>query len=124
MAKRAPGSRRERRSGVTRGEGTRATPFEIGGDRFVLLSWPASERRPLPAGRVTPAEREVIELALEGLSNEEIARARGTSAGTVANQLASIYRKLAVGSRSGLSAWAGRVRARGTRSPSGRSRGS
>jgi DNA-binding CsgD family transcriptional regulator len=41
----------------------------------------------------------VAELALQGLSNDDIARARGTSTRTVANQLASAYRKLGIGSR-------------------------
>lgn len=49
--------------------------------------------------RLSPAEREVVELLLSGASNAEIAHQRGTSARTVANQAASIFRKLGVGSR-------------------------
>jgi DNA-binding NarL/FixJ family response regulator len=49
--------------------------------------------------RLSRAEREVVELLLSGASNAEIARQRGTSARTVANQAASIFRKLGVGSR-------------------------
>jgi DNA-binding NarL/FixJ family response regulator len=47
-------------------------------------------------------EREVARLARQGLSNAEIAEARGTSPRTVANQLARVYRKLGIGSRVGL----------------------
>jgi DNA-binding NarL/FixJ family response regulator len=49
--------------------------------------------------RLSRAEREVVELLLSGASNAQIARQRGTSARTVANQAASIFRKLGVGSR-------------------------
>jgi DNA-binding CsgD family transcriptional regulator len=59
----------------------------------------------LPAG-LTPSERAVALLAARGASNAEIARARGTSARTVANQLAEVFRKLGVGSRSELAALA------------------
>jgi len=48
---------------------------------------------------LTCAEREVRALVLAGRSNAEIARARGTSLRTVANQIASMFRKLGVGSR-------------------------
>jgi DNA-binding CsgD family transcriptional regulator len=48
---------------------------------------------------LTDAERDVVLLVLVGLSNKEVASRRSCSARTVANQLASAYRKLAVGSR-------------------------
>lgn len=51
---------------------------------------------------LTEAEAEVVRLVLDGRSNKEIAAARATSERTVANQLASIYRKLGVNSRSEL----------------------
>jgi DNA-binding CsgD family transcriptional regulator len=44
-------------------------------------------------------ESEVLLQLLEGLSNEEIATERGVSARTVANQVASVFRKLGVSSR-------------------------
>lgn len=44
----------------------------------------------------------VVTLVLEGLSNEEIARSRGARYRTVANQLAGIYKKLGVASRTEL----------------------
>ncbi len=53
---------------------------------------------PLP-GPLTDAERGVVSLAAAGLSNGAIATARRVSERTVANQLASAFRKLGVGSR-------------------------
>ena len=53
---------------------------------------------------LTAAEEEVVALVLEGLSNAGIARRRRTRQRTVANQLASIFRKLGVSSRSELAA--------------------
>lgn len=54
--------------------------------------------------KLTPVERHVASLAAEGLSNAAIGRGRGTSERTVANQMASIMRKLKVGSRYQLAA--------------------
>lgn len=48
---------------------------------------------------LTAAERDVARLVIEGLSNAAIAARRSTSIRTVANQLRSIFAKLAVGSR-------------------------
>jgi DNA-binding CsgD family transcriptional regulator len=42
---------------------------------------------------LTPAERDVLALILEGRSNADIASARGRSIRTIANQVASILRK-------------------------------
>jgi DNA-binding NarL/FixJ family response regulator len=50
------------------------------------------------------AEQAIVEAVLRGRSNREIAEERGTSVRTVANQMASIFRKLCVGSRSELAA--------------------
>jgi len=57
---------------------------------------------PLPTlpKALSAAEREIAIAVLEGLSNAEIAAARGTSARTVANQVASLLRKLGARSRS------------------------
>jgi DNA-binding CsgD family transcriptional regulator len=70
--------------------------FEVGGEELVVLSFPRSVAGIASLSR---AEREVAVLVLEGLTNLEIARRRGTSARTVANQIASIYDKLGVSSR-------------------------
>ncbi|HEV3188936.1 MAG TPA: helix-turn-helix transcriptional regulator [Polyangiaceae bacterium] len=52
----------------------------------------------LPNG-LTPAEHDIALRLLEGLSNAKIAAARGTSTRTVANQVASLLRKLGVASK-------------------------
>lgn len=52
----------------------------------------------LPAS-VTSAEADVLRGLLEGLRNEDIADARGTSRRTVANQVSALYRKLGVRQR-------------------------
>ena len=53
---------------------------------------------------LTVAERAVAALVLAGESNAAIARTRRSAISTVANQVASIYRKLGVGSRAELAA--------------------
>jgi DNA-binding CsgD family transcriptional regulator len=57
----------------------------------------------LPA-LLTRSERIVATLMLRGATNAQIASLRGKSARTVANQVASIFRKLGVGSRGELAA--------------------
>ncbi|RAL23015.1 hypothetical protein DL240_09000 [Lujinxingia litoralis] len=52
----------------------------------------------LPAG-LSEAERDVARQVAQGRTNAEIAAARGSAERTVANQLASIYRKLGLNSR-------------------------
>jgi DNA-binding NarL/FixJ family response regulator len=59
---------------------------------------------PLPpraneAARLTDVEREIARLAAAGFSNAEIAALRRRSERTVANQMASILRKVGVSSR-------------------------
>jgi DNA-binding CsgD family transcriptional regulator len=58
----------------------------------------------MDAGGLSDAERHVLEMALRGLSNREIARTRGVSVRTVCNQMASGYEKLGVSSRLQLAA--------------------
>ncbi len=70
--------------------------FEAGGRRFAALVDDMHEDLPTP---LTAAERDVARLVKKGLSNAQIASARGTSVNTVANQIAAIMRKLGVGSR-------------------------
>jgi DNA-binding CsgD family transcriptional regulator len=52
---------------------------------------------------LSPGELEVARLASSGLSNEAIARHRGTTMRTVANQMASIFAKLRINTRLALS---------------------
>jgi DNA-binding CsgD family transcriptional regulator len=72
-----------------------ATTFQ--GHRALWIELPAAPSALPPS--LTVAEREVVELLLAGRSNQEIADARGASYRTVANQLASIFRKVGVSSR-------------------------
>jgi DNA-binding CsgD family transcriptional regulator len=51
---------------------------------------------------LSPAELEVARLAVSGMANRAIALRRGSAPRTVANQLATVFRKLGVGSRSEL----------------------
>jgi DNA-binding NarL/FixJ family response regulator len=78
----------------------RAARFTIAGKEMAVLS------HPLPAAdlpkNLTDAEREVALGIFAGLSNAEIAVARGTSPRTVANQVASLFTKLGLRSRSEL----------------------
>ena len=88
--------------------------FDEGGESFALLEWPLA--RMLASGRTTgfpvprdaPAQREVLDLLLQGLSNAEIARRRRRSARTVAHQVDSLFRRFHVGSRAELIALATR----------------
>ncbi|HEY5922359.1 MAG TPA: helix-turn-helix transcriptional regulator [Kofleriaceae bacterium] len=77
----------------------KVTYFSLAGQEFALIATevPAA----LPA-TLTAAERAVAAEILEGKSNAAIARGRGVAVRTIANQVASILRKLGVGSRAGL----------------------
>ena len=85
-----------------------AERFTVDGVEFVAFSWQSSA----DLSALTTAEVSVFEHVLEGESNDAIGRARGCSVRTVANQVASILRKLRVGSRYELIARYGAVRAR------------
>ena len=85
------------RSPATIPPGLRASRATVGGEEVAIFSYPLA-RPALPAS-LSPAEGAVALALLEGLSNGDIARARKTSARTVANQVASIFRKLGLSSR-------------------------
>jgi DNA-binding CsgD family transcriptional regulator len=113
------GARRKRRAGRQRVDRFRppsleVTDVQLGAGALVVLSYalePAGPPVPLDGlDALRPSERHVLRLVLGGCSNAEIARARGTSPGTVAKQLNAIYRLLGVHSRGELAA-----RARGPR---------
>lgn len=74
--------------------------FDSGDGEMVVLAFPVDGAATGDA--LTPAEHAVVAAIEAGMSNAEIARVRGTSARTVANQIASIFRKLKVGSRAEL----------------------
>jgi DNA-binding NarL/FixJ family response regulator len=96
-------------SSKSRPPGLRASTLRVGTGRYLLLSFPRNRDA---FDDLTPAERQVALAALSGLCNADIARMRGSSPRTVANQMASIFRKLGVRSRAELAARA--------RSPVGR----
>ncbi len=74
----------------------------LGGEEVAILSHPITQDD--VTRQLTTAEREIVRALLSGKSNAEIARERGSAERTVANQVASAYRKLAVRSRAELAA--------------------
>jgi DNA-binding CsgD family transcriptional regulator len=59
-------------------------------------------RPPRASGELTATEREIVELAADGLANKEIARALNLAVHTVEVHLSRVYRKLGVRSRTQL----------------------
>jgi DNA-binding NarL/FixJ family response regulator len=86
----------------------RATRASVGAEKLVVFSLPLGP--PALPETLSPAERAIALALLDGRSNSEIAKARRTSVRTVANQLASLFRKLGVGSRAEAVASIGRLR--------------
>ena len=72
------------------------------GEQLVVLSHPIADPASPEFDRLSQAEREVVRLVLDGLSQAQIATLRGTSPRTVAKQLESAYRRLGIGSRAEL----------------------
>jgi len=87
---------------MTRERRVSVSHFTLGGERYLVLS--AERRRSSRLAALTPAERIIVAALLDGASNAKIARALGRSPRTIANHVASILRKLGVGSRSELAA--------------------
>ena len=85
--------------------------FEAVDGEMAVLSFPIHEREGALVS-LTNAEHEVVLAVERGESNAEIARARGTSTRTVANQLARVFRKLGVASRAELVATSALLRGR------------
>lgn len=83
-------------------QGLRVSDFVWCEQPLLVLSYPLP--RPLALHRLTACEAAVVLLAQAGISNKEIARVRAASVRTVANQLASAYRKLGGASRACLKA--------------------
>jgi DNA-binding NarL/FixJ family response regulator len=73
----------------------RRTLFEIGAERFVVLSVEVGGTD----ATLTPAERAVVSYVVAGATNADIAAARGTSLRTVANQISAVLKKLGASSR-------------------------
>jgi len=67
---------------------------------------PLAKVTELPSAEsLTPSEQAVAELVVAGCSNAQIAQDRSVSERTVANQVASVFRKLSVHSRAELASW-------------------
>ena len=96
-----------------RGSSLVAWCLDLGEDAYALLECPGPPTAAAVLTRLTAAERQVARVMAQGLTNAEIARSRGSATRTVANQAASIFRKLGVKSRLELGALLARgVRAR------------
>jgi DNA-binding NarL/FixJ family response regulator len=80
-----------------------AVHFRIKDDHYAVFSFPARTAN-LPDS-LSPCERDVLRAVVRGDSNREIAKQRGTSERTVANQVQAIFRKVGVHSRCELAAW-------------------
>jgi DNA-binding NarL/FixJ family response regulator len=89
---------------MARSRGVEQFEVVVGDETLVVTSLPAdasglSDER---LSVLTKAERQVALDAAAGLSNEAIAKKRRRAVRTIANQLASIYRKLGIVSRAEL----------------------
>lgn len=82
------------------GDDTMVFEMVVDGEHLVVVSVPIAVGA--ADAPLTRAERAIAEDVAAGRSNAEIAQRRGRSVRTVANQLAALYRKLGVGSRSEL----------------------
>jgi DNA-binding CsgD family transcriptional regulator len=74
---------------------------DASGRRLVSVEWPKC----LLLDSLSPSEREVAELLVDGYTAREIARARDVSPRTIANQLASIFTKFKLSGRVQLMAY-------------------
>jgi DNA-binding CsgD family transcriptional regulator len=87
---------------IVRGVKPAIDVFTLAGVELTVFTFPIASESMLEP--LTDAEREVVVLVLSGHSSKSIAEARNTSARTVANQLASVFKKLHVSGRGELAA--------------------
>jgi DNA-binding NarL/FixJ family response regulator len=80
--------------------GLEAYTVNVGNEELLILGFALPRIVPPPG--LTAAEEEVVRAVASGMKNAEIARRRGTSQRTVANQLTSIFQKLGITSRAQL----------------------
>lgn len=80
------------------------TEVDVDGLPMLLIDMPAPTLDGEGLRDLTEAERGVASCIAKGMSNAAIAEARGTHVRTVANQVASLFRKLGVASRAELRA--------------------
>lgn len=78
--------------------------LEVVLDEVLHVAQMMPERPRVCVSGFTSAERAVLELVREGLTNAEIASHRGTSERTIANQVASMLKKSRTPSRRALAA--------------------
>ena len=81
-------------------DGPRVSRMRVGGEDIIVLSVPLPKLQ-YPEG-TTAAEREVIDLVLQGLTAKEIAEERNASLRTVTTQLGTIFRKAGANSQAEL----------------------
>ena len=81
-------------------DGPRVSRMRVGGEDIIVLSVPLPKLR-YPDG-TTPAEHEIIDLVLQGLTAKEISEQRGASLRTVTTQLGTVFRKAGVNSQAEL----------------------
>jgi DNA-binding NarL/FixJ family response regulator len=77
----------------------RAYRLPVDGRELVLFAWDAADHAEPSLDALTTAERDVLARVTRGHSNKAIAQARGVALRTVANQVASLLRKLGASSR-------------------------
>jgi len=77
-----------------------------------LFAHPLAERSTGAYERLSPRERDVLDLVVAGRTNDEIAEALGRARPTVRTHLASVYRKLGVNDRVSAAVYALRERTR------------
>lgn len=77
--------------------GLRSITFTDGDARYLMISFPVQSAEPVRT--LTSAESAVLQAVLEGRTNAAIARERGTAVRTVANQVASLFKKFGASSR-------------------------
>ena len=74
----------------------------VSGEQLLFGAYPLVNKRHME--KLTDAERQVVAHLVAGSTNGDIARRRGTSENTVANQVYAIFLKLGVHSRAELAA--------------------
>jgi DNA-binding NarL/FixJ family response regulator len=77
-------------------EGLVVERLDVDGEEMLVFSW---HDAPADVAALTESERDVLARIVDGASNAEIAKARGTSVRTVANQVAKLLEKTKAASR-------------------------
>jgi len=86
---------------------------EIESDEPLYLSVVAGGKQTVRPEALTPRQRDVLELLVQGKSNKEIARALSLGEGTVKVHMAALFRNLGAGSRSAAAVSGARLLASG-----------